>query len=338
MNSEPRTSRRRARTPPGSNNWAVAGPRTTHGGAIVSNDMHLGLRPAQHLVSRADELARERSGRRAVVGVTLPGTPATVVGSNGDVAWGFTNSQGDWADLVVLEFDAADSMRYRTPDGWRSLERIPEMIEVAGASADTLWVEKTIWGPVWDKDSSGRRLRPALDRARCRGREPRAHPHGERDERRRGRRHGRHLRDSRRRTSCAPTGPGGSPGCSRAGFPAGSDGTAGRRCRGPTARSDGTATSDPAENPRVVDPRRRSALDCEQPGHRRATTSQLIGDGGYALGARASQIRDDLSALGDAVTETGSARRRARRPRAVAGAMAGARPRQARDREPRLTA
>ena len=38
-----------------------------------------------------------------MTGVSLPGTPAIVVGSNGHVAWGFTNSEGDWVDVVIVE-------------------------------------------------------------------------------------------------------------------------------------------------------------------------------------------------------------------------------------------
>ncbi|MGH8285443.1 MAG: penicillin acylase family protein, partial [Steroidobacteraceae bacterium] len=33
-------------------------------------------------------------------GVTLPGAPTLVAGSNGRIAWGFTNSYGDWQDVV----------------------------------------------------------------------------------------------------------------------------------------------------------------------------------------------------------------------------------------------
>ena len=47
-------------------------------------------------------------GERRVTGVTLPGAPFVVAGSNGHVAWGFTNSEGDWADLVLLEPDPAN--------------------------------------------------------------------------------------------------------------------------------------------------------------------------------------------------------------------------------------
>ena len=67
-----------------------------------------------------------------LIGVTLPGVPAVVVGSNTHVAWGFTNSQGDWSDIVLLEVDPADRTRYRTPDGWRTFDRYEETIEVAG--------------------------------------------------------------------------------------------------------------------------------------------------------------------------------------------------------------
>jgi penicillin amidase len=82
---------------PGSNNWAIAGIHTRSGSALVANDMHLDLGvpavwyPARLRVTGAAPLD--------VTGVTLPGTPAVAAGSNGRVAWGFTNSYGDFSDL-----------------------------------------------------------------------------------------------------------------------------------------------------------------------------------------------------------------------------------------------
>ena len=75
-----------------------------------------------------------------------------VAGSNGHVAWGFTNSEGDWADLVLLEPDPANPDAYLTPEGPRTLEHATETIEVKGEKAETLAVESTIWGPVIDTD------------------------------------------------------------------------------------------------------------------------------------------------------------------------------------------
>jgi len=87
---------------PGSNNFAVAGTLTKDGRAIVADDMHLTLR-APNLWFRARMRyadARAPGGQVDVSGVTLPGIPAVVVGSNTHVAWGFTNSYGDWADWI----------------------------------------------------------------------------------------------------------------------------------------------------------------------------------------------------------------------------------------------
>jgi len=81
---------------PGSNNWAVAGVHTRSGVALIANDMHLDLGvPAVWYPAR---LRVTGNSYVDITGVTLPGTPAVAAGSNGQVAWGFTNSYGDFAD------------------------------------------------------------------------------------------------------------------------------------------------------------------------------------------------------------------------------------------------
>lgn len=82
---------------PGSNNWAVAGIHTRSGSALVANDMHLDLAvPAVWYPARL----RVTAGTLLdITGVTLPGTPAIAAGSNGQIAWGFTNSYGDFSDV-----------------------------------------------------------------------------------------------------------------------------------------------------------------------------------------------------------------------------------------------
>lgn len=138
----------------GSNNWAVAGSRSAHGGAILANDMHLGLM-VPTIWYRADFRYRDGDGEHRVVGVTLPGAPALVVGSNTHLAWGFTNTEGDYADLVVLECDDPD--HYRTPAGVKPFVRHEETIHVSGGPDVPLTVEETVWGPVVDRDHKGRR-------------------------------------------------------------------------------------------------------------------------------------------------------------------------------------
>jgi len=142
-------------TTAGSNNWAVAGRLTAHGGAMLANDMHLALRVPTIWYRAALAFPDEQGAMRQVQGVMLPGAPAIVAGSNGHIAWGYTNSQGDWADLAILQ-PTADGAAYQTPDGPKPFERIREPLAVKGGSAEALEILETVWGPVIDRDDQGR--------------------------------------------------------------------------------------------------------------------------------------------------------------------------------------
>ncbi len=282
----------------GSNNWAVAGAHTASGAPLLADDMHLQI-GVPNTWYRAS-LVWTDGGRHEVTGVTLPGTPAVTVGSNGYVAWGFTNSEGDWADLVIVETDPQDKDAYRTPQGPRRFEHVTERIKVKGAPDETLEVRETIWGPVVDQDHEGR---------------PRALRWVAHDP------EGVNLRLTGLDT--ATTLAEAQAAANQAGIPAqnfvavdraghigwtimgrmprriGFDG------RAPSSWADGKrgwdGWRDPADYPRIVDP----------PGGRIWTANaRVVGgamyeklqEGAYDLGARAKQIRDDLLAL-DKATE-----------------------------------
>jgi penicillin amidase len=123
-----------ARPELGSNNFAVSGALTKDGRAIVANDMHLTLR-APNIWFRAQLRyadARAPGGRVDVGGFTLPGLPLVVVGSNGHVAWGFTNSYGDWLDWQsVLPCPTAARCAGMTTHR--------ERIDVAGGERSPCW-------------------------------------------------------------------------------------------------------------------------------------------------------------------------------------------------------
>ena len=142
----------------GSNNFAVAGRLTADGGALVANDMHLGIRVPNTWYRAALEWpdAANASEPNRLIGVTLPGVPALVVGSNTHIAWGFTNTYADWGDLVLLETDPSRPNQYRTPHGWREFERHDEAIAIAGQPEQRDTVSWTIWGPVLGPDYRGR--------------------------------------------------------------------------------------------------------------------------------------------------------------------------------------
>ncbi len=140
---------------PGSNNWAVSGAHSVHGGAMVADDMHLSLRMPNTWFRTRQQVAGPNGFD--VTGVTLPGTPIVVAGSNGRVAWGFTNAYVDTSDLVVLE-PGPKPGTYRTPNGPKALKVIEETIEVRGGEAETLQISMSEWGPVIAQDFDGRDL------------------------------------------------------------------------------------------------------------------------------------------------------------------------------------
>ena len=141
---------------PGSNNWAVGGALTADGRAIVADDMHLGLRAPNiwFRVRLRYPDPHAPGGRVDVAGFSLPGLPAIIVGSNGHVAWGFTNSYADTADWQpVRPCDAQPRA------GCEPVVEHRETIEVAGADTEELVVPETRFGPILHPASAER---PAL--------------------------------------------------------------------------------------------------------------------------------------------------------------------------------
>lgn len=140
----------------GSNNFAVAGSLTADRRAIVADDMHLGLR-APNIWFRARLRypdARAPQGRIDASGFTLPGLPAIVVGSNGHIAWAFTNSYGDWADWSMQPGCAGEA----TAQTCAGLVKHEEIIQVKGGPAQTLPVRETAWGPLLHDNPDGSAL------------------------------------------------------------------------------------------------------------------------------------------------------------------------------------
>ncbi|MDG1997050.1 MAG: penicillin acylase family protein [Emcibacteraceae bacterium] len=136
----------------GSNNWAVTGNMTDTGAAMLSNDMHLTIRAPSIWYKLRLKL---NDGSLDATGVSLAGAPAIVVGSNGSVAWGFTNSNIDTSDLISLTVNPENKNQYLTSDGYKDFDIYNEEIMVKGGAKETLTVKETIWGPVINKGKGG---------------------------------------------------------------------------------------------------------------------------------------------------------------------------------------
>jgi penicillin amidase len=111
-----------------SNNWVLAGTRTSTGRPILANDPHLLVEfPSvwyeMHLVAAGLD----------VIGVTIPGVPFVVIGHNRRIAWGFTNSGADVQDLSVERLDIGRK-RYLVAGGWQPAKVTRAEIPVRGRS------------------------------------------------------------------------------------------------------------------------------------------------------------------------------------------------------------
>jgi penicillin G amidase len=132
----------------GSNAWAVSGGRTEMGGpAILANDMHLGL-GLPNVWYRATLVYPENKDshhRIRAHGLTIPGTPAMIVGSNERIAWGFTNSYVNTMEWVAVDDSDVEATRV-------------ERLKVRGGEPEDLQIRLTRWGPVVGRDMLGRSL------------------------------------------------------------------------------------------------------------------------------------------------------------------------------------
>jgi penicillin amidase len=141
---------------PGSNNWVVGGSLTATGAAIIANDMHLGL-GVPNIWYRVRLVIREAG--TDINGVSLPGAVAIVVGSNTHIAWGFTNSQTDTQDIVLIDWIDEAAGSYRTPSGPAKVDIVNETICSSSGNCVELPIRETVWGPLLEfTDHAGRAM------------------------------------------------------------------------------------------------------------------------------------------------------------------------------------
>ncbi len=100
----------------GSNNWAVAGKKSTTGKPLLANDMHLGL----FAPGIWYQMHQQVEGKLNVTGLVLPGQPFVIAGHNDSVAWGMTNVMVDDIDFYAEKLNE-DSTKYLLDGEWKDL-------------------------------------------------------------------------------------------------------------------------------------------------------------------------------------------------------------------------
>ncbi len=126
-----------------SNAWAAAPDRSTNGGTLLANDPHLGFTaPSVWYLAR---LELETGG---VIGGTIPGIPAVLVGRSEQLGWALTSSYLDDQDVFMEELDPENPTRYRTPEAWATFETRGSIIQVKDSDPVTVTLRWTENGPV----------------------------------------------------------------------------------------------------------------------------------------------------------------------------------------------
>jgi penicillin G amidase len=97
----------------GSNLWVVSGKKSASGRPMVASDPHLSL-PSPAVFYEVGVDVRRRSERLTLYGVTFPGLPAVVHGTNGHVSWGSTVNPTDVTDVYQEQLTLAGGVPVAT--------------------------------------------------------------------------------------------------------------------------------------------------------------------------------------------------------------------------------
>ncbi len=126
-----------------SNAWAAVPGRSAASGTLLANDPHLGFTaPAIWYLARLDLT----SG--GVIGGTIPGVPAIIVGRSEKVGWGLTTAYVDDQDVVMERLNPANPEEYESAGVWKPFVTRRSIITVRQADPVTVTLRWSESGPI----------------------------------------------------------------------------------------------------------------------------------------------------------------------------------------------
>ncbi|HEY1353418.1 MAG TPA: penicillin acylase family protein [Ktedonobacteraceae bacterium] len=126
-----------------SNNWAVNGPLTASGQALMAGDPHLNLT----LPSIWYQLAGSSPGY-IFSGVSVPGVPLILIGRNQQISWSMTDVQNASTLFCREKTDRAHPNQYYWDGAWRQMQHIVYTIPVKGHATVHQDISLTVHGPI----------------------------------------------------------------------------------------------------------------------------------------------------------------------------------------------
>lgn len=126
-----------------SNAWAAAPERSAAGGSLLANDPHL-----QFTAPTLWYLARLEFASGGVIGATIPGVPAILIGRSEALGWGLTSSYLDDQDVVMERINPDNPEQYDSGAGWKNFTSRRSIITVKDSDPVTITLRWSEAGPV----------------------------------------------------------------------------------------------------------------------------------------------------------------------------------------------
>ena len=126
-----------------SNAWAAAPDRSASGSTLLANDPHLGFTAPSVWF-----LARLELSTGGVIGGTIPGIPAVMLGRSEGFGWGITSSYLDDQDVYIEQLNPDELDEVLTPSGFKPLVKRTSIINIKDETPVTITMRWSEHGPV----------------------------------------------------------------------------------------------------------------------------------------------------------------------------------------------
>ncbi len=126
-----------------SNIFAVAPSRSATGLVLAANDPHAVLTAPSNFM-----LVNMKFSNGTVIGGTIPGIPAIIIGQSKKIGWGISNAHIDDIDLFIEKLNPKNKDEYFTENGLTKFKIRNEIIKIKDEKSINLIVKSTKNGPL----------------------------------------------------------------------------------------------------------------------------------------------------------------------------------------------
>ena len=127
----------------GSNSWVIGAEKTKNGKVIFANDPHIGF--SQPSVWYQNHI---KTPDFEIYGFNIALMPFPLLGHNKKMAYGLTMLANDDLNFYIEENNPANSLEYKTKDGFQKYNLIEKTIKIKDAADTTFTVKVSKHGPI----------------------------------------------------------------------------------------------------------------------------------------------------------------------------------------------